>query len=172
MFLCCTLRFLRVKRDRHDRVPVSGFPGPPFRMIISGFLIEHAASGKDFHIKPVMLLIRRHPAQATVPVFRVVPPDKVAYPSAGTFKVAEPFPGPLRAVFQRPEQRFGVRVVVADPGPAVRRRYTQFVQLRLHREALHRRTVISMQHQSAVTAFSDHTVRCSSAEACCPDSFS
>ena len=59
----------------------------------------------------------------------------------------------IPAVFQSPEQGLRERVVVADPGPAVRRQDTQLFQLCFHRLCLHRGSVIRVQHQRPVETF-------------------
>lgn len=98
-------------------------------------------------ILTTMALCRCHEADAAMPVLVVVPADKIPAPAAGRLQVGKALLRPLRTVFQRAEQRFRVRVVVAHPRAAVRRCNAQVVHLLQHGRRLHRCAVVRVQYR-------------------------
>ena len=69
-----------------------------------------------FHRGPVTLC-RGNEANAAVTMLMVVPGDEVTYPASRCIQAFKAVFWPLRTVFQRPEQRLRIWIVVADPGP-------------------------------------------------------
>ena len=66
-------------------------------------------------VAPVPLR-RCNEADAAVAMPVVVPRDEVVHPGPGRRQTGKALFRPLRAVLQRPEQGFRIRVVVAHPG--------------------------------------------------------
>lgn len=82
----------------------------------------------------------------------VVSADEVPDPAECCLQVGKALFRPLRAVFQRPEQRLRVRVVVADTRTAAGRRNAQVIHLFQHGHRLHRCAVVRVQYQRAEQA--------------------
>ena len=91
--------------------------------------------------------IRRDEADGAVQVFAVVPMCEGFHPrlSIGLFR--KTLGRPFWPVFAGPEQRFRVRVVIADTRATVGRGDTQLFHRHFHRGTLHRATVVSVQNQ-------------------------
>ena len=94
-----------------------------------------------------MALYRRDKLNLTVSMRVVVSRHEAAHPFACGQQRGKALRGLLRTVFQGPEQRFRIRVVITDPGPTMRRRNALVIKLGLQRLRLHRAAVIGMQHQ-------------------------
>ncbi len=96
---------------------------------------------QDVICLPAMSLRRRHKLQPAVLVILVVPAYKFVHPGLCLLHAAERFARVVRPVFAGPEERFCVRIIVAHPRPAERRRHTQILQRRQHGGTLHRAAV-------------------------------
>ena len=99
-----------------------------------------------------MALCRRNKPNLAVAMRVVVPRYEVAHPFTRGQQRGKALRGPLRTIFQGPEQRLRIRVIIADPGPAMRRRNAQIVKLGLQRLRLHRTAIVGMQHQRLAPA--------------------
>ena len=110
-------------------------------------MIDPVTMEKNPDILPVMALGRRDIPDCTMAVLVIVPADETFNPLPGgidTFKALDRI---FRAIFKRPEQGFGIRIVIAHPRAAVGRRHTQVFQPGFHGEALLRRAVIRVKHR-------------------------
>ena len=96
-----------------------------------------------------MALLRRDETNGAVAMFHVVPVHKRAHPLARGQHSLECTGGVLGPVFQRPEERLRVRVVVAHRRAAERRHHPQSLQRGEHGSALHRTAVVRVQHHLA-----------------------
>ena len=92
-----------------------------------------------------MALGRGDEADRAVTVLVVVPLDQRGGPSPGGCDIGERVNWVRRTIFERFEQGFRVRIVVADGGTSQRSHAPQFLQRRQHRGALHRAAVVGVQ---------------------------
>src|SRR3546814_19065065 len=103
---------------------------PPRRIGLFGRLIYGNAASQNLAISASMTLCRRDELDATVAMLGVVPGDEALHPSTGLVDVCEAFARIGRRVFQGPEQRFRVRIIVTHRGAAKRRHDAQLLQPR------------------------------------------
>ncbi len=116
-------------------------------MLTSRCFVDSLSLFEQGFIQPLMSLLRRNELDPAMPVLSVVPADEAVHPLSRLAYIAETIHWSFRAVFQRTEQRLNMRVVIAHPRPAVRRRYLQIRHLHLQHLRLHWRTVIRIQLQ-------------------------
>jgi hypothetical protein len=108
-------------------------------MALSGRGIHGITGSEDRVIFTLMALRRADVADAAVAMLDVVPVHETAGPGAGGLQILEAPRRKLWAVLGGAEERFGVGVVVADPGPRVGGLDAQPVEHRQHRGGLERR---------------------------------
>jgi hypothetical protein len=83
-------------------------------------LVKFMPGRQQGPVLPGMALRGRYVFDAAVTVFVVVPMDEARGPVSGRVQVRETFDGEFRPVFGGPEDRLGVRIVVADARAGVR----------------------------------------------------
>ena len=115
---------------------------PTVGVLPFGFLIGVSPFGKDDVFLAGVALVGCEKSDAAVFVPIVVPTFKVQNPFSGFGEVLESLDGKAGAVFAGSENRFGIGIVVADPGPATGRGDSQFVQGLQKGRAFHRTAVI------------------------------
>src|SRR5690625_6162973 len=109
-------------------------------------------ASQDFMVFSAMPLGGRHEPDTAMPMFVVVPAQEVSYPDPRRLQIRKAVPWPLRAVFQRPEQRFRVRVVIAHSRPTTRWGDAKVMHLAQQGRRLHRRAIVGMQYQRLMRA--------------------
>lgn len=90
--------------------------------------------------------IWRDEADGAVQVLAVIPNSEGFHPGLCIGPCGKALGRPFRTVFACSEKRLGERIVVADTWAAVGGRDPQFFHRHLHRGALHRATVVSVQN--------------------------
>jgi hypothetical protein len=99
-----------------------------FRMRLSSSLVQLMTLLQQGLVESLMTLCWCYETNAAMAVFMAIPVNETLDPLPRRLETAESFPGPLRPVFQRPEQRLRERIVVGYPGPAMRRHNAQCFQ--------------------------------------------
>src|ERR1043165_5524965 len=87
---------------------------------------------------------RGHEADAAVEMLGVVPAHERSDPGSGRIEAGEWLRRVARAVLQRPEERLGEGIVVADTRTAERRQDAEPLEGGEHGGALHRAAVVGM----------------------------
>ena len=104
---------LGIEHDSLDRRPVSGCAAPAPWVGLACPLVKFVPGGEQGAILTGVTL-RRHVANAAVPMNIVVPVDEVRRPTPRRIEFGEPSDREFRPVFGGAEQCFGIRIVVAD----------------------------------------------------------
>jgi len=89
-------------------------PEPALWHAGAGILVQRMSAGQYLAILTSVALSRCHEAKAAMPMLVVVPANEIPDPAACGLQVGKALLRPLRAVFQRPEQRLRVRIVKSD----------------------------------------------------------
>lgn len=92
----------------------------------------------------------RHEPDSAVAVIVVVPVHECRHPEAGVVLAAERSNGVIRLVLERAEQRFRVRVVLADPWSGEGSEHTQRLQTAVQHGRFHGVAVVGMEDQRLV----------------------
>ena len=124
-------------------------------MSLSGLRIDLVTSCADGDGLATVALVRRHALDAAMAVFMVVPLHKGRHPQAGLLPCFEWAVGVVRPVFDRAEQGFRVRVIVADPWPGKGSQHSQLLQAGFQGGGSHGISVVSMEDQGLLAAFAD-----------------
>jgi hypothetical protein len=130
-----------------DAVPVSHRAGSSVWATGAGSGVDLLSGPQEVDVAAGAAVCRGCEANRAVKVVLVGPGHECVDPRS---RVAERPKWSLwvaRSVFEGPEQRFRVGVVVADAWTAERVRHAQLLQRREHRCALHRRAVVGVQRQ-------------------------
>ena len=106
-------------------------------MSLASLLVDDSAVATDLNRITVVTLDGRHELDAAVAVLVVVPIDERRHPLTGLVFGGKWLAGVIRPILHRPEQRFRVRVVIADARPRERPEYAQFLKTALQRGRTH-----------------------------------
>ena len=104
-----------VQADLRDRRPVARAAGPAARVAGTRGEVDLVSLGEERGLAAVVALARRHEADAAVLMVVVVPGDEVGDPATRVLD-GEESAGIAGAVLDRPEERLGERIVIADAG--------------------------------------------------------
>src|SRR3954465_2615176 len=138
---------LGIEGDGADRGPVAGRAAPAPRIGLARLLVQGMAGGEDGAVSAGMALRRGDVADAAV-MMVVVPEHEGSGPLPRFGEVGKAPARELRAVLGGAEQRFGVGIIVADPGPRMRGRDAEPVQHGGDGGCLHARAVVAVQHRA------------------------
>lgn len=143
-------RRLRVQSHERRQAEVPDGSGPAFRVGRACPLVSGPAVGQYLGRLAAVALVWCDVAERAVAVLGVVPVDEAEHPFAGLLQGDEALGREPGTVLQRPEQRFGVGVVVAHPRTAARRRDSEVVEFLQECRCLHGAAVIGVQDQRLV----------------------
>ena len=135
--------------------PAAGASRPSTWMSLSGLRIDLVTSCADGDSLTAVALVRRHELDAAMAVFMVIPLHKGRHPQAGLLFGSEWAVGVVRPVFDRAEQGFRVRVVIADPWPGKGSQHSQLLKAGFQGGGSHGITVVGMEDQGPLAAFAD-----------------
>ena len=124
-------------------------------MALAGLFVDDSAVEADLHGLAIVTLLGRHEFDPAVAVPVVVPVDELDDPLTGLVFRGKWLAGVIRPILHRPEQRFRVRVVIADARPGERPEHAQFFQAALQRGRTHGVAVIGVQDQRLLSALTD-----------------
>ena len=120
-----------------------------------GLLIDLGTVVRDGTSFSAVPLIRRDEPYPAVAVLVVVPLNKCHHPCAGFLHALEGPSGVVGPVFDRAEQRFRKRVVVAHPGSGEGSEHSQLFQAALQRGGPHGIAVVRMEDQGMGASLAD-----------------
>ena len=95
-----------------------------------------------------MPLVRSDESDGTVPMLGVVPGDEGCGPAAGMLERGESLRRVFRSILESSEQGLGVRIVVADVGPAEGRNHTECLECGQHGGTFHGTAVVRVKHDA------------------------
>ena len=136
----------RVEGDGVERRPVARVARPSCRVRLPCSAVQRMTGIEDVLVLADVALRRADVTDAAVTMLDVVPMHEAGRPGACGVEIGEAPGRELRPVLGRSEQRLGIGVVVAHPGPRVRRLHAEPVEHRQHRRGLQRGAVVAVQH--------------------------
>lgn len=102
---------IRVQQHGADRLPVTRWTRPPFRLFLFGSFVLLMSLEQALMVQSSMPLSRCDEPDTAMPVLVVVSPHEVPHPCPCGVQTGKTILRPLRAVFQRSEQRLRVGIV-------------------------------------------------------------
>ena len=124
-------------------------------MALAVLFVDDSAVEADLHCLAIVTLLGCHEFDPAVAVPVVVPVDEHGDPLTRLVFGGKWLAGVIRPILHRPEQRFRVRVVIADAWPGERPEHAQFYQAALQRGRTFDVAVIGVQDQRLLSALAD-----------------
>ena len=144
----CIVVVFGIEMHGRDRCPVARRATPSRRMFRSSLCVHEVTLGEDRGVSSRVPIVRRDKANGTVLMHVIVPLHELRDPARGGGDIGKRVRRIRGTVFERPKERFGIRIVVAHARPAEGRQHPQAFERDEHGRAFHRAAVIRMQCQA------------------------
>lgn len=140
--------FSRIQVPGAGRIAVhDSFPNPTFRMFPTGCFQRLCTLFQDLSVHSGMPDGRLNPIDSAMASFMVVMTHKLFEPTPRIFNFEETVFGVTSGIFQRLEERFGVRIIIADTRATMGIVHPESIEYGKSFRSFHRCSIVGMKHE-------------------------